>query len=112
MSDLQHEDDSREGSQELEDAGEDGAASGFVSPSRPAAAAPATERVATADSSRKRRRGAVQGASRATSPARCLGISLDSFCCRACRLESEGTILSPSAEPAPGKVNVLLAFVL
>ena len=49
MSDLQHEDDSREGSQELEDAGEDGAASGFVSPSRPAAAAPATERVATAD---------------------------------------------------------------
>ena len=45
MSDLQHEDDSREGSQEREDTGEDGAASGFVSPSRPAAAAPATERV-------------------------------------------------------------------
>ena len=45
MSDLQHEDDSREGSQEREDAGEDGAASGFVPPSRPAAAAPATDRV-------------------------------------------------------------------
>ena len=70
MSDLQHEYDSREGSQEREDAGEDGAASGFVSSSRPAAAAPATERAAAADSSRKRRREAAQGASRATSPAR------------------------------------------
>ena len=45
MSDLQQEDDSLEGSQEREDAGEDGAASGFVPPSRPAVAAPATEHV-------------------------------------------------------------------
>ena len=56
MSDLQLEDASREGSQEREDAGEDGAASDFVLQSRPAAAAPATERAVAADSSRKRRR--------------------------------------------------------
>ena len=50
---AKHEDASLEGLQGREDAGEDGAASGFVSPSRSAAAAPATERVAAADSSRR-----------------------------------------------------------
>ena len=73
MSDLQHEDAKptlRGGSQEREDPEEDGAASGFVSPSRPAEAALATERVAAADSSRTRRREAAHGASSAPPLAR------------------------------------------
>ena len=64
MSDLQHEYDSREGSQEREDAGEDGATSGFVSPSRPAAAAPATER-----SARRTAAGSGGGRRRSVHPA-------------------------------------------
>ena len=43
MSNLQHVDASLEGSQERDDAGEDGAASGFVSPSLSVAAAPDME---------------------------------------------------------------------
>ena len=70
MSDLQHVDASREGSQEREDAGEDGAASGFVSPSRSGAAAPDTESGGAAAGGRKRARAAAQGATSAASPAR------------------------------------------
>ena len=61
MSDLQHVDASREGSQEPEDGAEDGDASGFVSPSRPAAAAPDTESRGAAARGRKRARAAAQG---------------------------------------------------
>ena len=59
MSDLQHVDASREGSQEREDAGEDAAA-----------AAPGTESDGAAAGGRKRARAAAQGATSAASPAR------------------------------------------
>ena len=61
MSDLQHEDASRNGSQERMDAGEDSVESGYMSPARPVAAAPDTERSTATASSLKNRRAAAGG---------------------------------------------------
>ena len=69
-SDLQHEDAPQESLPEREEAGENGAASWYLSPARPVAAAPDTERGAAAASSRMRRRAEEQRTTGAASPAR------------------------------------------
>ena len=116
MSDLQHEDAPREGSQEQEDAGEDDAASGYVSPASPAAAAPDTKRLATlrhatqgaspplpAASSRKRRRAAAQRATGAASPARSqLRTNLDGAFARGGWSRQPAATLAPRPRRAPG----------